>query len=320
MNPTEKKMLARLMFQVKVHRAEGFEFENFFGQIMSYSRPGFVKVQPYGNQGDRGNDGYEAAFGRYYQVYAPQNPSVTKVAAIKKAQEDFQDKLIPYWSKICVPQEYIFVFNDKYKGTNIEIDGALASIKASHGLKGANVFLNKNLEDEFIALSEDQMMMIIGGVPDFNSGEFLDYGVLGEVIGHILNSPPEMDLGSKLISPDFEDKIKFNQLGLCGAWLRGKQVEVWQVDDYLSKNSDFAKQSLRDHLAGYYAESIALITSSQSGSSIGDLRFAYILDRMAPLSGNGAKDRLKKDAALVVMSKYFETCDIFEEPAYVNAC
>ena len=310
----ERKQLARTMFQLKVHRSEGFAYENLFGQIMEYARPGFRKVKPYGNQGDRGNDAYEPEIGRYYQVFAPENAKTSKSAAINKVHTDFAAKLLPYWGTFCTPREYFFVLNDKYGGTIHEVDKVLADLKSVHGLAESKSYLSRDLEDEFIKLDEDMIFMVVGGIPNIDSSDFLDYTILGDVIKHILGTPSPYSRNSKLISPDFDEKIVFNDLIYNGDWLRAKQREVWQIDDYYSRNSDFAKQTLRDSLAAYYAESVAAIPSSNSESSAGDLRFAYILEKIAPQHTSSSVDRLRKDAALVLMSKYFETCDIFEEP------
>jgi hypothetical protein len=309
------------LFQLKVHRSDGFAFEHLFGDVFSYSRPDFKKIEPYGNQGDRGNDGYEPGAGRYFQVYAPKNPASSKSDAIKKVEEDFEDKLIPHWSAVCVPKEYIFVYNDKYRGSIVDIEKTLSAIKIKHSLNVCDVYLSKNLEQEFIGLPEDQIAMIIGGLPNFDSVVTLDYTVLGDVIRHIQGSPPQGLSFGKFVAPDFEDKIKFNGLVENGAWLRAKQLEAWQVDDFLANNSSFAKQSLRDSLAGYYVDSIKAYPDDfvSNGVTLGDLRFGFVFDKIAVRSGIPQVDRLRSDAALVLMAKYFETCDIFEEPTNVAA-
>lgn len=55
----DRKYLARILFKLKIHEANAYAYayEHLFGQVMEYSRPGYVKIMPYGNQGDRGNDG-----------------------------------------------------------------------------------------------------------------------------------------------------------------------------------------------------------------------------------------------------------------------
>ncbi len=317
----QQKHLARTLFQNRVLKSDGFEFENLFGNTLSYSRPNFKKIEPYGNHGDRGNDGYEPNAGRYFQVYAPKNPASSKSAAIEKAANDFGSKLIPHWTAVCEPKEYYFVFNDKYKGSIVDIEKTLSALKTKYSLAVCDTYLNKQLEQEFIELPEDQLSMIVGGLPNWNSITHLDYSVLGEIIRFIQNNPAQYKPTGKYITPLFEEKIIFNCLNENGAWLTAKSRESWQVDEFLNRNSSFAKQEIRDILAGYYAESVANIPNqlTQSAISTGDLRFGYILEKIAPPTNNHALDRLRKDSALVLMSKYFETCDIFEEPNNVTS-
>jgi hypothetical protein len=187
-------------------------------------------------------------------------------------------------------------------------------------LNVANVYLAQHLEQEFISLEEDQITSIIGGILDPDSAHGLDYGVLGEVISFIAKTAPDHSRSGKLVAPDINEKIKFNNLNLFGKVLLSKQLETWQIDDYFSRNSEFAKSALRDDLASFYEESILNIPdSSYPKDEIGDLRFLSILQRIAPQTDSAANDRLKQDAALVIMAKYFESCDIFEEPLNAHA-
>lgn len=309
----EERQIARLMFKEKIHKAIGFEFEHLFAEVMEYSRPTFRKIRPYGNQGDGGNDGYESEYGRYFQVFSPKEPSDSQSNAIKKVAEDFKDKLIPHWQNICEVKEYFFVFNDKYHGSFLELEKQLSEIKQNNRLKAASVFCAKDLEQEFMRLDDEYIIMIVGNVPNTESIQALDYSVLGEVIKHIIDSRPEYVKIGRPIAPDFEEKIVFNGLLQMGHFLRSKEIEAWQIDDYFSKNSNFAKQTLRDCLANYYNESLDQINSVET-ENLNDLRFIFILNKIAPNTGKNSHDRLRKDAALVIMAKYFESCDIFEEP------
>lgn len=137
---SEEKDIARRFFTFRIHQSHGNAFELLFAQVMAYSRAGFLKVKPYGSQGDRGNDGYEKEHGRYFQVYAPENPCTKKRSTIiRKLKDDFA-KLKQYWDEICEIKEYYFTFNDKYTGTFIEIEKNLAELKAEYKLQTANVF------------------------------------------------------------------------------------------------------------------------------------------------------------------------------------
>jgi hypothetical protein len=221
----------------------------------------------------------------------------------------------------CPVKEYIFVFNDKYLGTNFPLEKTLAEIKSKHSLDVAGVFLAKHLEQEFVTLQESQILMVISGLPDPDSLENLDYSVVGEVLRHIQDLPPSYVENGKLVVPNVDDKISFNGLNVFGPFMQIKQRETWQIDEYFLRNSDFAKATLRDYLAAYYADSIKNFPSGGDipEKELGDLRFASILERIAPETGMASHDRLRRDVALVIMAKYFETCDIFEEPVYAVA-
>jgi hypothetical protein len=149
----------------------------------------------------------------------------------------------------------------------------------------------------------------------------LDYSVVAEVMRHIQNSPISNTTEGKLIVPDLDQKIVFNGLKTCGHWLKTKQAETWQIDEYFSKNSTYAKQTLRNYLSQLYIESLEEFPEIDDATNddLGDLRFGAILKKMAPLTDIPALDRLRRDVALVIMAKYFETCDIFEEPIDVVA-
>ena len=309
----EEKQLARIIFKLKVFQSNGLAFEGLFSEVMSYSRSEFLQIRPYGNQGDRGNDGFEKMHGRYFQVYAPQNPTTKIKEAIDKVTSDFREKLIPHWNSLCEIKEYYFAFNDKYQGSTFDIEKALATIKTEYNLNAANVYLAKHLEDECFNLEKDKILIIIGGIPNLQSTTQIEFSILKEVIDHVLNQPPSILKNGNLVVPDIEEKIKFNKLIDCAIWLKLKQHETWQIDDYFSNNSEYAKQLLRDYLAGYYQESLIEFPDSCM-DNVGDLRFVSILKKIAPSTNNPVVDRLRQDIALIVMAKYFETCDIFEEP------
>ena len=318
MTPQEK-LLARVFFKLKVHEADGFAYEHLFAQVMQYAEPSFVKIRPYGNQGDRGNDGYVPQAGRYYQMYAPQDSTnKSEFAAIKKAKADFVNKLLPYWGTFCPCKEYIFVLNDKYRGSTLPLDQTLSDIRKENTLDIAKVLLAKDLEDIVMALPEDQLMMIVGYIPNESSVQAMDYGVLGEVIAHILNMPHNPARIGKLVVPDIDEKIQFNGLHVNAHWLKAKQYETYQIDDYLRLNSDFAKDSLREKLANCYAEVLHHFDFDAGipENELGDVIFCAIMEKIVPPSGS-LNERSRRDVALVIMAKYFETCDIFEEPPHV---
>jgi hypothetical protein len=52
----QKKALARKLFKLKIHEANGQAFEDIFTAIMNYVESDFQSIKPWGNIGDRKND------------------------------------------------------------------------------------------------------------------------------------------------------------------------------------------------------------------------------------------------------------------------
>ena len=68
----QEKALARNQFKLKIHEANGQAFEDIFTVIMNYAEPDFQSIKPWGNIGDRKNDGYIKSKGIFFQVFSPE--------------------------------------------------------------------------------------------------------------------------------------------------------------------------------------------------------------------------------------------------------
>lgn len=313
---TNEKSVARLMFQNKVYKAKGQKFEDLFVMVMGYARQDFRPIKPQGNIGDRKNDGCEPLSGRYYQVYAPEDSSQRESATVSKIETDFAG-LKAYWATLHPTgiKEFFFVLNDRYDGPYPTTQAALFKLQTDNKLEKADVFLCKNLEHiAFSELTDDQIQMVAGFIPDTAAIVRVDYSVLTEVIGHILAHDSEKAKPGKLISPKFEEKIKFNNLFVAAAYLRAGSYQASAVETFFQKNVDFTRQAVREALNDIYVEatSQSFNDAPAGGLTKEDKMFFYILSNATPQS-NGNAGQVQK-AVLVLMSYFFETCDIFEEP------
>ncbi|HEY2234461.1 MAG TPA: tetratricopeptide repeat protein [Candidatus Angelobacter sp.] len=144
-----------LQFWNNVYQKSGTEFQAFFEKIMERT-PGFQKIKPYGNEGDKGNDGYCPAEGIYYQVYAPTEPGEKEADAAQKFKDDFA-KLKNGWDKIATIKRYNFVYNDKGSGLTIKLETARAELRAANPSIEFKVFTPKDLEKTFFTLNADQI-------------------------------------------------------------------------------------------------------------------------------------------------------------------
>ncbi len=303
---SQEKGLARIMFKAKVCSSDGQAYEDLFVAIMQKANSKFIPIKPQGSHGDRKNDGYDPGAGHYYQVYAPENLAKSAGDAVKKVKGDFPG-LIDHWKDVHPVHGYSFVMNDKYKGSLPTIEADLAEIAKTNHVESAAVFLSKDLEDLLFQLPDDVIFSIIAHPPDPNKIERLDYGILGEVVGHLMENKLAASEGLILNAPDFGEKIEFNGLSKGIAHLLNTaSYQVGAIDEYFELNSSFAKQELRDHLAGLYDSSRAGAGDSSSSDQV----FFQVLDQMVPDDKAQARD-----AALVLMAYFFEACDIFEDPA-----
>ena len=79
-------------FEIRYLRYKGNEFQNMFSDVMEHCYPSdFMRVQPWGNIGDRKNDGCLRSKRMLFQVYAPKEMKAYE--AVKKIEEDFAGAL-----------------------------------------------------------------------------------------------------------------------------------------------------------------------------------------------------------------------------------
>ena len=155
MNSQTDKLFLVLQFKNKICSKMGIEFQSFFEEIMQESCPNFEKVPSAG--GDGGNDGWIRKLGRYYQVYAPQEPSIKDGVVAEKFKKDFQ-KLQNHWNSIKEIKEYYFVFNDKYEGgSRQKTETVISELETENPSVKFRMFLAKDLENLFSELDNSSL-------------------------------------------------------------------------------------------------------------------------------------------------------------------
>ncbi|WP_237858420.1 hypothetical protein [Pseudomonas sp. PGPR81] len=164
----------RTKFKLAVHEANGQKYEDLFVRIMMQCEPGFKPVKPHGNIGDRGNDGWTSASGRYYQCYAPEDLAGNTPAAIAKLRKDFET-LKSYWDGISPVQEFYFVVNDKFQGASPHIYDAVSALKVEHGLLNAEVILSGELEMKLFSQQNEVIANVVGALVIESNAENVIY-------------------------------------------------------------------------------------------------------------------------------------------------
>lgn len=305
----EAREVARLMFKTKVLAASGQDYENVLVDVLQRAVPGFRPIKPQGSKGDRSNDGYVRDEGRYWQVYAPEDPTGKGVVAAAKAAKDFTG-LLAFWEPIASLREYYFAHNDKYRGAYPEVEQALAEIKSANSLEVCEPFLAKDLEKHFLGLGEDDLIAVVGIIPDPQKLGDLDYGAVGEVLGHLLADRSGLGQAQGLTVPDWNEKIKFNGLTpTTASILATASYQVGTLETYFRNNSDSLRDEVMKRLQALYTGSVERHEVPSRSNEAGDLIFFEVLDQLVPNSR-----RVVQTAAVVIMAYFFEACDIFERP------
>lgn len=293
----DERIISRILFKNKIHEADGQKFEDLFSAVMNYKEPDFTQIKPWGNIGDRKNDGYIKSRGVYFQVHAPEDITKSYPEVVKKIQTDFSG-LQSQWSGI---KEFYYVVNDKYKGVHADSEKLLDIIKQSHGLKECKFIVAKDLENMLYTLDDDQILTIAGHIPDPANLTSLNYDILNEILKH-LKCKPLNNGTEKIVAPNWDKKIKFNNLtSYEDIILTNGYFQLGTLSEYLKNNSDFTAQELQNKVNAMYQE----LSKSYNGSDL----FWELVNEISPRSSAEYQA-----SSIVIMSMYFETCDIFEEP------
>ena len=84
-----------LKFENLFLKSRGNTFQEFFEKLMGLAfKADFMACRPWGNRGDRKNDGFLKSKRQLFQVYAPNEMKETE--AVKKISEDFKGAK-EYW-------------------------------------------------------------------------------------------------------------------------------------------------------------------------------------------------------------------------------
>lgn len=302
-----KRYLARTRFKLEVFESKGTSFQHFFEKVMTKAYPDFQIVKPQGRRGDEKNDGFVPTTGTYYQVYAPENPTDRVSQAIKKCEEDFEG-LVSHWGDETAIKEFFFVFNDEYRGGYPELHHTIASMQQANPDIKIGLFLPKDLEDIFLNLSEEKICDVIDYIPDPSGIDTIDYDVLTEVLNHILSHEKLASGGEVMEVPDFDQKISFNGLSPeVAILLKNGSFQASVLYEFFENNSGFSRQDLQLRFVSLYEKGKREIAEDVENRS--DVIFLFILKESLPKLTKSAEN-----AVLVLMSYFFESCDIFEEP------
>lgn len=287
------RSIYELKFRDAYHRKTGNEFQDFFADIMAKAHPtDFIRVRPWGNVGDRKNDGYLQSTRTLFQVYAPNEMSAA--SAVAKIDEDFNGAL-PYWQEHF--DRWVFVHNSE-TGLGPDVTKKLLDLDAAHEVTVSH-WGEEELRQKVFELTQDNLASLLGPAP--NLRDMLDIGLeaLAPVLDQVaaMRAPESPDL-----RPPPADKISRNMLSQhVETLLKAGMTRAELVRKYFS-----VQPTSQDEIAQSFRQQYEVVRASGMSP---DETFSE-LQRFA--GGEAVPSPAKQCAVLAVIAFFFEECDIYE--------
>lgn len=303
-----QSQLTLLLARLRLLEASGDAFQRLVWQVMRGRFPGFQEISPWGTEGDAGNDGWIPDEGHYVQVYGPRASSgLNPASAARKVRDDF-GKLLTGWPGV---QRYSFVLNDRFDGIPKPVAQALLEIEKQHHGVTARAVPAAELLDWFMALPSDKQYAIIGGVPG-DMPEMGWAGPLGDILRHLADTevPPAHAESLDLVA--FDEKIVINGLSpYAASLLRASAHYTHALDEFFHHRSAWERQHVAQRVIDLYEKAKVEVPGALDDAA--DLRLVFLIEQLRPETvAHPHSVKSYRQAAAVVLAKYFEACDVFE--------
>jgi hypothetical protein len=284
------------MFKVAYLEKGGNAFQDFFSDIMEKCHPGdFQRVRPWGNTGDRKNDGYLRSRRILFQVYAP-NEMISSTA-IAKIAADFSGAL-PYWQQYF--DKWVFVHNSK-NGLGPDILEKLLTLGTVHNPVDVCQWGYEELRQKVFTLDEADLASLLGPAP--SSRDMLDvrYDDVQEVLSNIIAQKPSL---SQDIRPVPSDKLKCN----------GLSEDVQTLLTWGMQKADLVEKFFDSHPDPLYGDKIASAFNEKYRRCRAlEMEPDKIFHGLLEFAGGKTRGNIAYEAAVYAVLAYlFEQCEIFE--------
>lgn len=285
-------------FEIEFRRCQGDAFQTFFEDLMKLAyNADFLRCRPWGNNGDRKNDGYLQSERRLFQVYAPNEMTAKK--AIEKIQEDFSGAK-KHWIKYF--DTWVFVHNATDGLPPHVIDTILDLAHKNPKIKLETWGLEE-IRLIFRKLSIDHKKSRYGSAPDEETKNHLGFGDLQVVLekittGSFMGTSPVQDVPPR--------KIEANALSdATASLLKQGIIKASLVDKFFSTWHD---ETLGERLADAFKTEYRRMRNSHDTPN-------EIFTKLQTWAGGNQRGTPEHELAVItVISYYFERCDIFEKP------
>ncbi|GFE87720.1 ABC-three component system protein [Steroidobacter agaridevorans] len=292
-------------FRIAFLESKGDGFQRLFEKLMSKAHPNdFMACRPWGNVGDRKNDGYLSSARILFQSYAPNELSAAE--ATKKINEDFEGGK-EYWEEYV--DEWTFVHNAPDGRLGPHIIEALAKLRKNNPTIKISHCGYEEMLAKFRQLSLSDLESWFGPSLTMEANVNLGYSDLEAVLTHIRITPPPATSVVKDVS---RGKIEANLLSQA-------------VADFLKigmQKSPLVAQFFNSWKNPTYGEQIAVAFKNKYTllrDSTPRIHPDEIFGRLEVWAGGMANTTpTHKAAVLAVMAYLFDKCEIFEDAQAVE--
>lgn len=296
--------LVRAFYDVTFERdflgRRGDSFQDLFASLMEARHPAdFQRTRPWGNIGDRKNDGYIRSSKTLFQVYAPDE--LAAKATISKIDEDFREALA-YWGTHV--EKWVFVHNGR-NGLGPPVLKHLLDLSRANPDKVIEHWGFAELSGQVQQLGLPGLQAIFGFAPTQRDVVRLGIADVQPLLKQIarLSSVSEPD-----VRPVPPEKVKWNLLSTGVATLLTAGMHRSDLVAQWFRSRGQVDPAFRDEVAAAFGAHYAgLRRAGRSPDEIfGDLQVF--------VGGSTRGTPSQEAAVLAVLAHFFETCDIFERP------
>lgn len=284
-------------FRLAFHTKKGTAFQDWFVLLAGHAfGPDFEEVRPYGLYGDLKCDGRRISSGSVFQCYAPE--AMKESELIAKVDADFHGAR-EHWSGSM--QEWVFVHNDS-RGLPPNAVKHLDGLRQDHSPLKIATWSEPELLDLAMTLDLAALQALFGPAASIAIVDRLVMSDLVPIIEALQRQEPNPS--DPPLTPPSPEKLEKNALSEdSGLLLRIGRRKSALVDTFFRK-------SPRPDLGERIAEAFRLRYAELKAF---DLPADTIFKHLQDCAGfNGEPKR--QGAALAVLTYFFDSCDIFEDP------
>ena len=287
----------RLRFREAFLEKKGTEFQDWFAKLAGYALGSdYEAVRPYGKEGDLKCDGRRVSTGTIFQCYAPYQHDDKQLN--RKIDQDFTGAYAHWGADM---KQWVLVHNDT-RGLPPSPTRLIDQLRQRYPQVSIEVWTEAKLHELASRLPLEHQQAVFGFAPSRTGVEILMLADLKPVIDALQRTDPEP--GQEPLTPPSVDKLARNSLSDDAAGLLrvGRRKEAL-VETWFRKSPN---AELGERIAEAFRRRYAQLKESDRSAD-------GIFTHLQQYAGSGGEPK-QQNAALAVLSYFFERCDIFEDP------